>query len=89
MNFVLDSMQYSPNENGQSVFRDPDTIGYLFINEGNCNVAINNYVLKPNSTLKTFEVGMIDTTKWVIQFNTFDACSITNGLLVVLIYSKR
>lgn len=89
MKFVIDSIQYSASANNQDVFRDENTIGYTFINAGNCPVTLNNYTLQPNSTLKTYEFGMVDVTPWRVLFNTFDACSITNSLLVVLIYSKR
>lgn len=89
MKFVIDSIQYSATESSQLVYRDESTIGYTFINMGNCDVVLNNYVLRPNSTLKTFETGCIDMTKWQMIFNTFDACSTTNSLLVVLIYSSK
>lgn len=87
--FVIDSVEYTANENGQYVFRDESTIGYTFINQGNCPVAINNYIMQPNSTLKTFEVGFRDITRWQMNFMTFDSCSTTNSKLVVLIYSER
>ena len=89
MKFVIDSIQYTGAQNNQDVFRDENTIGYTFINAGNCNVTLNNYTLTPNSTLKTYEFGMVDITSWRVLFNTFDACSTSNSLLVVLIYSKR
>jgi hypothetical protein len=87
--FVIDSLEYTSAENGQYVFRDESTIGYCFINNGNCPIAINNFILLPNSVLKTFEIGYLDLTRWQINFQTFDACSITNSKLVVLIYSAR
>lgn len=87
--FVLDSIEYTATENGQYVFRDESTIGYCFINTGNCPVALNNYVLMPNSTLKTFETGYKDITRWQMNFMTFDTCSTTNSKLIALIYSER
>lgn len=87
--FVIDSVEYTANENGQYVFRDESTIGYCFINIGNCPVTINNYLLMPNSTLKTFEIGYRDITRWQMNFVKFDACSTTNSKLIALIYSER
>ena len=88
-NFVIDSVEYSSTNTSEYVFRDESTLGYCFINTGNCSVSINNYVLLPNSTLKTFEYNMKDITRYQMLFNTFDACSTTNSRLVVLIYSAR
>jgi len=87
--FVLDSVEYSSTNTGEYVFRDESTLGYTFINTGNCSVSINNYILLPNSSLKTFEYNMKDITRYQMLFNTFDACSTTNARLVVLIYSAR
>lgn len=87
--FVIDSLEYTSVHNGEYVYRDENTIGYCFINTGNCTLSINNYVLLPNSTLKTFETGYIDLTRWQMNFNTFDACSTTNSKLIVLIYSQK
>jgi hypothetical protein len=87
--FVVDSVEYNSTNTSDYVFRDESTLGYCFINTGNCSVNINNYVLLPNSSLKTFEYNMIDITRYKMIFNTFDACSTTNARLVVLIYSLR
>ena len=87
--FVIDSVEYSSTNTGEYVFRDESTLGYTFINTGNCSVSINNYILLPNSSLKTFEYNMKDITRYQMLFNTFDACSTTNARLVVLIYSAR
>jgi hypothetical protein len=87
--FVIDSVEYSATNTAEYVFRDESTLGYTFINTGNCSVNINNYVLLPNSSLKTFEYNMVDITRYQMIFNTFDACSTTNARLVVLIYSAR
>jgi hypothetical protein len=87
--FVIDSVEYSSTNTAEYVFRDESTLGYCFINTGNCSVSINNYILLPNSSLKTFEYNMVDITRYQMLFNTFDACSVTNARLVVLIYSAR
>jgi hypothetical protein len=87
--FVVDSVEYNSTNTSDYVYRDESTLGYCFINTGNCSVNINNYVLLPNSSLKTFEYNMIDMTRYQMIFNTFDACSTTNARLVVLIYSAR
>jgi hypothetical protein len=89
MNFVIDSVEYTTTQTTEDVYRDESTIGYCFINTGNCPVNINNYVLLPNSSFKTFEYGMVDITRWKMLFAPFDTCSTTNARLVVLIYSKR
>ena len=94
INFVIDSLEYTANDNGQFVFRDESTIGYCFINTGNCPVAVNNYILNPNSTFKTFETGYVDQTRWQLNFKptTYvveSNCQTTNSKLIVLIYSKR
>jgi hypothetical protein len=86
---VIDSILYTSQQNGEYVFRDETTIGYCFINEGNCPVSINNYILEPNSSFKTFETGYIDMTRWQINFRTFDQCSIQNSRLIVLIYNSK
>jgi hypothetical protein len=89
MNFVIDSVEYTTTQTTEDVYRDDSTIGYCFINTGNCPITLNNYVLLPNSSFKTFEYGMVDITRWKMLFQPFDACSTTNARLVVLIYSKR
>jgi hypothetical protein len=90
---VIDSILYTNQQNGEYVFRDINTIGYCFINEGNCAVSINNYVLQPNSSFKTFETGYIDETRWQINFNivnpVYSSCAESNARLVVLIYNNK
>jgi hypothetical protein len=91
--FVIDSLLYTNQQNGEYVFRDESTIGYCFINEGNCPVSINNYLLQPNSVLKTFEVGYEDQTKWQMNFKPTTyavetSCQANNARLIVLIYCK-
>lgn len=85
--FVIDSLTYTANDNGQYVFRNEKTIGYCFINTGNCAISLNNYKLQPNSSFKTFERGMIDITNWQMIFSTFNSCSTSYSELTCLIYS--
>ena len=92
--FIIDSLLYTNAQNGQFVFRDENTIGYCFINEGNSPVSINNYLLQPGSAFKTFEIGYIDETRWQFNFRptTYaqeQNCQANNSRLIVLIYSKR
>lgn len=89
MKYVIDTIVYNATKNGTHVYRDEKTIGYIFINTGNCAVQLNNFLLQPNSTFKTFESGYEDMTRWQMIFKTFDACSTTNSNLTVLIYSKE
>ena len=84
--FKIDTVKYSAQENGTAVFRDSKTIGYMFINTGNCPVLLNNYLLLPNSALKTFETGCIDATVYRMNFQTANYwCINTNSELTVLI----
>lgn len=85
--FVIDSVTYTANDNGTYVFRNEKTIGYCFINTGNCAISLNNYKLQPNSSFKTFERGMIDATNWQMLFATFNSCSTSYSELTCLIYS--
>jgi hypothetical protein len=88
MNYVIDTIVYNANKNGSHVFRDDKTIGYIFINTGNCAVQLNNFTLQPNSTFKTFESGYEDKTKWQMIFDDFSSCATINSSLTCLIYSK-
>lgn len=86
--FKTDTVIYSKKDSGTAVFRDANTLGYIFINTGNCSVWLNNYLLQPNSSLKTFEPNCCDCTVYRMNFNTFNQCSIDNSELTVLIYNK-
>lgn len=86
--FKLDTVIYSKKDSGTAVFRDSNTIGYIFINTGNCSIWLNNYLLQPNSSLKTFEPMCVDCTTYRMIFNTFNTCSTNNSELTVLIYNK-
>lgn len=88
MNFTIDTIVYTPIM-GQNVFRNEDTLGYCFINTGNCAIMLNNFLLQPNTSLKTFERDMVDKTLWKFQFQSFDTCSATNASLTCLIYSRK
>ena len=89
MNFTLDTVIYTYNDTGQSVFRDSKTVGYMFINTGSCPVLLNNYLLPPNSSLKTFEPMCEDMTVYRMNFKPNNYwCTQTNSELTVLIYNK-
>ena len=80
-----------PNSTAQ-IFRNEATVGYCFINTGNTPVQINNFVLLPNSTWKTFEAGVEDMTIYRVKFNQnnnlYGGCGTDRSVLTVLIYSK-
>jgi hypothetical protein len=79
------------SDNGNSVFRNSETIGYIFKNSGNSPVQLNNYTLFPGEVFKTFECNLFDTTHWNMQWNignvTYPTCGNTNGELTCLIYA--
>ena len=56
--FVIDSVEYSSTNTAEYVFRDETTLGYCFINTGNCSVTINNYILLPNSSLCAHHISV-------------------------------
>lgn len=87
LKFKVDTIIYGQKDTGTAVFRDEKTLGYCFINTGNCSVLLNNFLLQPNTSYKTFETGCIDKTVYRMVFNTFDSCSIDNAELTVVIYN--
>jgi hypothetical protein len=90
--FKLDTIIYSTKDSGKAVFRDDNTLGYMFINTGNSPVLLNNYLLLPNSSLKTFEPTCIDKTVYRIIFNNNNfinpTCSPDMAELTVILYNK-
>ena len=86
--FITNVIILSAAESGQIIFRDINTLGYIFINTGNCPVMINNYLLQPSGSLKTFEPNMQDLTAYRINFNQFSACATINAELTAIIYNK-
>lgn len=80
---------YSATDSGTVIYRDAKTLGYIITNTGNCPVWINNYLLQPNSWIKTFEPGYRDTTQWRMNMVQFSACATNNAELTVLIYSTK
>lgn len=89
MEFAINTVLYSAKDSGTVVFRDEKTIGYQFINSGNCPVWLNNYLLYPGDCWKTLEPGMIDKTSYRMNFVQFDSCATTNAELTALIYVKQ
>lgn len=87
--FKISTSNYYQQDNGKAVYRDANTLGYLFINTGNCNVSVNNILLPPGGVFKTFERGYIDTTQYKILFTINDgsACGGDSAELTTLIYS--
>ena len=85
--FSLDTILYGIKDTGTAVFRDERTLGYCFINTGNCAITLNNFILQPNTSYKTFEAGCQDKTVYRMKFSTFNQCSIDNAELTVVIYN--
>lgn len=83
----LDTIIYGNKDTGTAVFRDSKTLGYCFINTGNCSVFLNNFLLQPNTSYKTFENSCKDNTVYRMVFNSFDSCSVNNAELTVVIYN--
>lgn len=75
-----------------NIDRTADTVGYCFLNTGNTPVQINNFVLLPNTSWKTFEAGIEDMTIYRARFtqsnNLYTSCGTDNSSLTVIIYSK-
>lgn len=91
MQFTIDTILVNADSgrNGQIVFRNDATLGYCFINSGNCKLTLNNIELLPGAVLKTFERGYIDMTPWRVLFDIGSACGTTNGQLTCMIYTKK
>lgn len=87
--FKISTQNYYEQDNGTAVYRDADTLGYLFCNTGNCVVSLNNIVLPPGGVFKTFETGYKDTTQYKVKFtiDDFSACGGGSAELTTLIYS--
>jgi hypothetical protein len=91
--FKIATLIYGFENSGNVVFRDQKTLGYCFINTGNCPVYINNLLLPPSGVFKTFEYSCVDMTSYRMNFKTEAAnvqldCTKNNSELTVLIYEK-
>jgi hypothetical protein len=93
MKIKIDVILYGiePNDSIR-IFRNESTIGYCFINSGNTPITINNFVLLPNTTWKTFEPMCEDLTVYRASFNQsnnlYSSCGTNNSNLTAIIYSK-
>jgi hypothetical protein len=89
MKFTTDTILMYPDvNNNQVVFRNDQTLGYQFINTGNCPMVINNLLLNPGAAFKTFERGYVDCTVYRVLFNPGGSCGSSTGQLTVIVYSK-
>ena len=102
MKIKIDTIVYGIQPNSSvTIFRNEDTVGYIFLNSGNKKFAgvdtptpitINNLVLLPNTSWKTFEAGIEDLTIYRATFNQsnnlYTSCGTNNSNLSVIIYSK-
>lgn len=82
--FSTDVVQYNINS---PIFRDDRTLGYVFTNQGNSILWINNFKLLPGATFKSFEPLMVDLTLYRVLFD--QTAPLTDNLLSVIIYNKR
>lgn len=82
--FSTDVVQYNENS---PIFRDDRTLGYLFTNQGNSILWVNNFKLLPGATLKSFEPLMVDLTLYRVMFD--QTAPLSDNLLSVIIYNKR
>lgn len=90
INYDISTIVYVAKDNGQIIFRDENTLGYIITNTGNCPIFVNNFLLRPNSWLKTFEPGYKDLTSYRINMQTTTSqCAEFNAELTILIYSKK
>lgn len=90
MDINISVKNYNTN---QPIYRDNNTIGYKFVNTGNCIVYVNEVKLNPCDELNTMFSGMRDQTLWrcrIVTTNTVNqSCSTSNANLQVIIYSKH
>ena len=85
--FNVSSKNYQANA---PIYRDLKTIGYKFVNTGNCIVYLNEIKLYPSDELSTFAPLMNDQTLYRVRFDTTNAnqsCSTSAANLQVLIFS--
>lgn len=93
MKIKIDVVIYGIEPNSSvRIFRNEDTVGYCFLNNGNTPITINNFVLLPNTSWKTFEAGIEDQTVYRANFNQsnnlYTSCGTNNSSLTAIIYSK-
>ena len=93
MKIKIDTIVYGIQPNSSvTIFRNEDTVGYIFLNSGNTPITINNLVLLPNTSWKTFEAGIEDLTIYRATFNQsnnlYTSCGTNNSNLTVIIYTK-
>ena len=94
MNVTIDCVIYGLTPDTTTrIFRNENTIGYIFVNTGNTPVQLNNYVLQPQAVYKTFENNLLDKTEWKIQFlktnAVYSSCASVNAELTALIYNVK
>ena len=93
INFSIDTKIYGITENNSNVFRDENTLGYLFVNSGNCPLRVNNILLQAGDTFKSFEPLCKDVTTYKIiflpnQFTTPNSCQTDFAELTAIIYNQ-
>lgn len=84
--FKISSEVMGAEKSGAVVYRDKETLGYLFINTGNTVIFLNNIAISPNGFLKTYEPAGRDMTEW--RLNMQASQQVGTPELTVLIYSK-
>lgn len=66
INFTTDTKIYT--EAG-AIVREPNTLGFHFVNTGNNIVFINNLPIYPSGVFDTMYYGMKDVSKYYIRFD--------------------
>jgi len=66
--------------------KNPNDLGYHFVNTGSVIVYINNLPLYPSGVLDTMYAGYKDTSLYSIKFDTTAG---TNTQLLVFTYSQK
>ena len=70
-----------------AILREPETLGYHFVNTGSVIVYINNFPLYPSGILDTMYSNYQDVSKYSIRFDT-GVIPIPNPELTVIMFNK-
>jgi hypothetical protein len=84
VNFTTGTKIYSTSG---TIERDPNTLGYHFINTGSVIVYINNIPVYPSGVLDTMYPLCKDVSKYTIRFDT-SVLPVPNPELTVIIFNQ-
>lgn len=82
--FTTDTKTY--NQAG-AIVREPNALGYHFVNTGSTIVYINNFVLYPSGVLDTMYVGCKDKSIYNIRFDA-SVQPIVNPELTIITFNQ-